>query len=125
MAKARYDIPIEPKAGGLGTVSVVVFGVLYIVVAFAALYQQFDADFPLAAAAAIASIVVPMTVGFFVSELVHQRAGALWFVLTAAVLTGALGAWALAENEDFENRMDLIAPEADIPGYEPEEEDTP
>ncbi len=125
MTKARYDVPIEPKAGGVGTISVVFFGVLYIVIAFDALYQFFDADFPLAAATAVGAIVVPMTVGFSVSELVHQRAGAFWFVLTAAILTGALGAWALAENEDFENHMDLIAPEATIPGYEPPEAETP
>jgi len=60
----------------------------------------------------VASIAIPTTVGFFVSELHHQRAGAFWFVLAAAVLAGSLGAWSIDEREDFENRMNLIAPDA-------------
>jgi len=114
MQAARHDIPVEPKAGKVGTISVVVFAVLYILVAFAALYMYFDADFGLAAATAIASIIVPITVGFFVTEIVHQRAGALCFVLTAAVLTGAISAWALGEAENFEDRREWIAPDVEL-----------
>lgn len=106
----RYDLVVEPKAGKFGAFAVFFFGVLYILVAFGALYMWFDADFALAAAVAIAAITVPMIVGFAITELVHQRAGALAFVLTAAALTGALGAWAIAENDDFQDRMDLISP---------------
>lgn len=108
----RYDIPVEPKAGAFGATAVVLFGALYIVIAFAALYMWLDADAQLAAALAVASIVIPMTPGFFVSELVHQRAGALCFVLVAAGLTGAIAAWAVAEQEDFQERQeayDLVA----------------
>ena len=110
--KLRYDLVVEPKAGAFGTVSVVFFGVLYIVAVFAVLFMQFDGDFALAAAWSIASIVIPMTVGFFVSEWIHQRAGALWFVLTAAILTGALGAWAIAGADEFNERMDVFEPAA-------------
>lgn len=119
--RARYDIPVEPKAGAVGAIAVFAFGVLWILMAFASAYMWTDADAQLAAAIGVAAIVLPMTVGFFMSELRHQRSGAFWFVLTAAVLTGALGAWAFDERDDFQNRMDLIAPDADIPGLDPSE----
>ncbi len=110
MEKERYDIVVEPKAGKVGVVAVFLFGVLSILVVFVAAYMWTDADSKLAGAIGVASIAIPTTVGFFVSELRHQRAGAFWFVLTAAILAGSLGAWSMDEREDFENRMDLIAP---------------
>jgi O-antigen/teichoic acid export membrane protein len=112
MEKERYDIVVEPKAGKVGVVAVFLFGVLSILVVFVAAYMWTDADSKLAVAIGVASIAIPTTVGFFVSELHHQRAGAFWFVLAAAVLAGGLGAWSIDEREDFENRMNLIAPNA-------------
>ena len=114
--KERYDIPVEPKAGAFGVCAVFVFGVVYILVAFAAAYVWTDADTKLAAAIGVAAIAVPVTVGFLVSELHHQRSGAFFFVLTAAICAGGLGAWAVAEQDNFQNRMNMIAPDADIPG---------
>jgi len=114
--KARYDVPVEPKAGTFGVFSVFVFGVVSIVAVFAAAYMWTDADTKLAAAIGVSSIIIPTTVGYFVSEMRHQRSGAFWFVVAAAVLAGSVSAWAVAEREDFENRMDLIAPDADVPG---------
>lgn len=114
--KVRYDVPIEPKAGGFGVAAVFVFGVVAILAMFVAAYIWTDADTKLAAAIGVASIIVPTTVGYFVSEVRHQRSGAFWFVVTAAAMAGALLAWSAAEREDFEYRMDLIAPDADIPG---------
>ena len=108
--KERYDIVVEPKAGKVGVVAVFLFGVLSIIVVFGAAYMWTDADYKLGAAIGVASIAIPTTVGFFVSEFRHQRAGALWFVLTAVVLAGGLGAWAIDERDDFDDRMDLIAP---------------
>lgn len=117
--KMRYDVPVEPKAGKLGVFSVFLFGVVAIVAAFVAAYMWTDADAKLAGAIGVASILIPTGVGYLVSEVRHQRSGALWFVVTAAILAGALFAWALDEREAFENRMDLIAPDADIPGATP------
>lgn len=112
MSKARYDIPVEPKAGKVGTLSVFLFGVLSILGVFIAAYMWTDADTKLAGAIGVGSIIIPTAIGYLFSEARHQRAGALWFVLTAAVLAGGMGAWALNEREAFEDRMDLIAPEA-------------
>ncbi|MFT5267437.1 MAG: hypothetical protein ACI88C_000862 [Acidimicrobiales bacterium] len=112
MIKERYDIPVEPKAGKVGTLAVFLFGVLSILAVFIAAYMWTDADTKLAGAVGVASIVIPSTIGYFFSEVRHQRSGALWFVLSAAVLAGAMGAWALNEREAFEDRRDLIAPEA-------------
>ena len=113
MTKERYDIPVEPKAGKVGVTAVFFFGVACIVAVFVAAYMWTDADTKLAGAIGIASIFVPTGVGYFFSEVRHQRAGALWFVLTAAVLVGGVSAWSVNEREDFEDRMDLIAPVID------------
>ena len=102
--------PVEPKAGKFGVAAVVVFGVLSIIVCFGAAYLWTDGDEQLAGAIGMASIIIPVTVGYFVSELRHQRAGAFWFVITAAVLAGSLAAWSYEERDDFELRRDLIAP---------------
>jgi len=110
VTKARYDIPVEPKAGKVGTISVVVFGVVAILAVFVAAYMWTVADTRLAAAIGVASIAIPVTVGYFVSEFVHQRAGALWFVVAAAMMIGGFGGWAYLENDAFQDRMDLIAP---------------
>ena len=112
VTKDRYDIPVEPKAGKVGVLSVFLFGVFSIVVVFAAAYMWTDADTKLAAAIGVASIIIPTTVGYFVSEVHHQRSGAFWFVITAAVLAGGMGAWAANEREAFEDRMDLLSPES-------------
>lgn len=112
MIKDRYDILVEPKAGKVGTLSVFFFGVLSILGVFVAAYMWTDSDTKLAGALGVASIIIPTTVGYFFSEVRHQRAGALWFVLTAAVLAGGMGAWAFNERDAFEARMDLIAPQA-------------
>lgn len=117
--KERFDIPVEPKAGKVGVLSVFVFGVISILAVFVAAYMWTDADTKLAGAIGVASILIPTAVGYSVSEVRHQRSGALWFVLTAAILAGSLSAWSVGEREDFENRMDLIAPDADIPGARP------
>ena len=117
MSKDRYDIPVEPKAGKVGTLAVFCFGVFSILMVFAAAYMWTDADTQLAGAIGMASIAIPMTVGYFVSEIRHQRAGAFWFVITAAVLAGAVGAWAFNEREAFEARMDLMNPDA-ASGYQ-------
>ncbi len=110
--KERYDVPVEPKAGKVGVLSVFVFGVLSIVAVFVAAYMWTDADTKLAGAIGVASIIIPTAVGYFASEFRHQRSGALWFVITASLLAGGLAAWAIDEREDFDNRMDLIAPGA-------------
>lgn len=112
VTKERYDIPVEPKAGKVGVLSVFLFGVLSILVVFAAAYMWTDADTKLAAAIGVASIIIPTTVGYFVSEVRHQRSGAFWFVITAAVLAGGMAAWAANEREAFEARMDLLSPES-------------
>ncbi len=117
--KERFDIPVEPKAGKVGVLSVFVFGVLSILAVFIAAYMWSDADTKLAGAIGVASILIPTGVGYGFSEIRHQRAGALSFVLTAALMAGSLSAWSYGEREDFENRMDLIAPDADIPGARP------
>lgn len=117
--KTRYDVPIEPKAGKVGMLSVFVFGVLCILAVFVAAYMWTDADTKLAAAIGVASIIIPTTFGFFITELRHQRSGAFWFVMTAAILAGSMAAWSIDEREDFENRMDLIVPQAEIPEAPP------
>ena len=48
--------------------------------------------------------------GFFVAELRHQRAGALAFVIAAAVVAGAAGASAWLEQDDYEARRDFFDP---------------
>ena len=111
--KERYDIPVEPKAGKVGVIAVFCFGVLSIVAVFVAAYMWTDADTKLAGAIGVASIFIPTVVGYSISELHHQRSGALWFVLTAAILAGGVSAWAVNEREAFEDRMDLIAPVTD------------
>ena len=111
--KDRYDLVDEPKAGKVGVAAVFVFGVLAILMVFVAAYMWTDADTKLAGAIGVASVLVPTGIGYFMSEVRHQRSGALWFVLTAAVMIGGLGAWAIGEREDFQNRMDLIAPETE------------
>jgi len=111
MEKARYDLVVEPKAGKVGVVSVFCFGVLSILAVFVAAYMWTDGDFQLAGAIGVASIAIPVTVGYFVSEVVHQRAGAFWFVIVAAMLAGGMGAWAFAENDAFQDRMDMLDPE--------------
>ena len=108
--KERYDIPVEPKAGKVGVLAVFLFGVFSILAVFVAAYMWTDADTKLAAAIGVASIFIPTVIGYSVSELRHQRAGALWFVLAAAVLAGSVSAWAVNEREAFEGRMDLIVP---------------
>lgn len=102
--------PVEPKAGRLGVSAIVFYGVAAILMCFVAAYMWSDGDERLAAAIGVASIMIPVTVGFFVAELWHQRAGALAFVIVAALMAGALGAWSWDERDDFENRRDLIAP---------------
>ena len=101
---------IEPKAGKLGVSAIMLYGVAAILISFVAAYFWTDGDERLAAAIGVASIAIPVTAGFFVSELWNQRAGALAFVVTAAVLAGTLSAWAYDERGDYENRRDLIAP---------------
>ncbi len=108
--KERYDLVDEPKAGKVGVIAVFMFGVLSILMVFVAAYMWTDADTKLAGAIGVASILIPTGIGYFISEARHQRAGALWFVLTAAVIIGGLGAWSIGEREDFRDRMDLIAP---------------
>ena len=110
VTKERYDIPVEPKAGKVGVFAVFVFGVLWIVAVFVAAYMWTDADTKLAGAIGVASILIPTIIGYSVSELRHQRSGALWFVLTAAILVGSLSAWAMNEQDAFADRMNLIAP---------------
>mgnify|MGYP000019659555 FL=1 len=110
MNKGRYDIPIEPKAGKVGVLCVVLFGVLSNLMVFVAEYMWIDADTKLAGAIGMSSIMIPVAVGTFFSMVRHQRSGAIWFVLTAALLAGGMGAWAFNESEAFEARMNLIAP---------------
>ena len=112
VTKERYDIPVEPKAGKVGVMSVFLFGVLSILVVFVAAYMWTDADTKLAGAIGVASLMIPTTVGYFVSEVHHQRSGAFWFVITAAVLAGSMGAWSWNEREAFEERRDLLSPES-------------
>lgn len=114
--KMRFDVPVEPKAGKVGVFSVFLFGVISILAVFSAAYMWTDADIKLAGAIGVASIIIPTAVGYLVSEMRHQRSGAFWFVVTAAVLGGSLFALAFDEREDFRNRMDLIAPDATVPG---------
>lgn len=102
--------PPGPKAGKFGVGCVFVFGVLSILVCFAAAYIWSSGDDKLAGAIGIASIAIPVTVGFFVAEVRHQRSGAFWFVITAATMAGALASWVYLEREDFQLRQDLIAP---------------
>jgi len=106
--KERYDIPVEPKAGAVGTIAVFVFGVLWILVAFAAAYLWTDADSRLAGAIGVAAIALPVTVGFFMTEVRHQRSGARWFVISAALLIGATAAWTVAEEDDFQKRRAIL-----------------
>ena len=112
VTKERYDIPVEPKAGKVGVLSVFLFGVLSVLVVFVAAYMWTDADTKLAGALGVASLLIPTTVGYSVSEIFHQRAGAFWFVITAAMLAGGMGAWAVNEQPDFDDRMDLLSPDS-------------
>lgn len=125
--KIPYDIPVEPKAGAFGTAAVVAFGVVSILVVYAAAYMWTDTDTKLAAAIAVASILIPTSVGYFATEAIHQRAGAWSFVLAAAVLSGAVGAWAVQERDDFDARQRIFRPvevEDDAADGEPATDDT-
>lgn len=105
-----YAPPPEPKAGAFGVFSIVFYGLLGVIAVFLAALFWLD-DGTLAAAIAVGSLVVPVTVGFFIAELRHQRAGTLAFVLTAAIVAGAAGAYAFAERDDWVNERNFIAPE--------------
>lgn len=104
-----YTPPPEPKAGKIGIFSIVFYGLLGVVAVFLAALFWLD-DGTLAAAVAVGSLVVPVTVGFFVAELTHQRAGTLAFVLTAALVAGAAGSYALAERDDWVNERNFVVP---------------
>ena len=110
MSKNRYDLVVEPKAGKVGVLAVFFFGVFSILVVFMAAYMWTDADIKLAGAIGVASILIPTSIGYLISEVRHQRAGAFWFLMVAAIMAGSLGAWAIGEREAFQDRMDLIAP---------------
>lgn len=114
--RERYDIPVEPKAGKVGVAAVFVFGVLTIVAVWTAAYLWTNGDSKLAAAIGIASVMIPTIAGYMVSEARHQRSGAIWFVVVAAIMVGSFSAWSLGERDDYDNRVHLIAPDADIPG---------
>ena len=102
--------PPGPKAGKFGVGCVFAFGVLSILCCFVAAYMWTNGDERLAGAIGVASIAIPVTIGFFVAEARHQRSGAFWFVVAAATMSGALAGWAYLERDDFELRQDLIAP---------------
>ncbi len=101
----------EPKAGSFGVFSVVFYGLVCVIAVFVAAYFWLDGDGQLAAALGIGSLAIPVTAGFFVSELRNQRAGALAFVVTAAVVAGAAAASAYYERDDYLERRDFIDPD--------------
>ena len=103
----------EPKAGSFGVFAVVFYGLVCVVAVFVAAYFWLDGDGQLAAALAVGSLAIPVTAGFFTSELRHQRAGALAFVVTAAVVAGAAAASAYYERDDYLERRELIDPDRD------------
>lgn len=105
----------EPKAGSFGVFAVVFYGLLCVIAVFIAAYFWLDGDGQLAAALGIASLAIPVTTGFFVAELRHQRAGALAFVVTAAVVAGAAAASAWYERDDYFDRRDFLAPGVEQP----------
>lgn len=105
------EAPRSPVAGKLGGFTCLVFGIATIVVTFFAVWFYSDADRGLSAAAGAMSIAVPTVVGFAVAELRHQRAGAIAFVVAAGLYCGAVGAFAYAERDDYEDRRDQF----DIP----------
>lgn len=100
----------EPKAGSFGLFAVVFYGLICVVAVFIAAYFWLDGDAGLAAALGVASLAIPVSFGFFVAELRHQRAGALAFVIAAAVVAGAAGASAWLEQDDYEARRDFFDP---------------
>lgn len=101
----------EPKAGSFGVFAVAFYGLVCVVAVFVAAYFWLDGDAQLAAALGMGSLAIPVTAGFFVSELRHQRAGALAFVVTAAVVAGAAAASAYYERDDYLERRELIDPD--------------
>ncbi len=101
----------EPKAGSFGVFAVAFYGLICVIAVFVAAFFWLDGDGQLAAALGIGSLAIPVTAGFFVSELRHQRAGALAFVVVAAVVAGTAAAAAWYERDDYLDRRDLIAPD--------------
>lgn len=91
----------DARAGKLGAAAVVFYGVLCVIAVFVAAFFWMNGDGRLAAVLGIGSLVVPVTAGFFVAEFVHQRAGALAFVLTAALVVGVAGASAYSDSEEY------------------------
>jgi hypothetical protein len=104
---------VGPRAGKLGVSAIVVYGLVTVVVVFIAAYFWSDGDEALSGIIGIASIGIPVGIGFFFAEAKSQRAGAIAFVLTAAILSGAVGAYAYMERDDYEMRRDQLRPQND------------
>lgn len=102
----------ERRAGVFGYITVAVFGVATILVAFAAAWYWSDGDRGLSAAIGVASICVPIAIGFLAAEWKHQRAGAIAFVVAAGLFSGAVGAYAAQERDAFNERK-LVVPDID------------
>lgn len=113
------EVSDEPRAGALGVITCIIFGALTVLTAFVAAWFWSDGDRALSAAISVSSISVPIIAGFLFTEWKHQRAGAIAFVIAAGLFSGAVGAYASQERDDYEARRDfgkLVVPIEDSSG---------
>jgi hypothetical protein len=101
---------VGPRAGKLGVAAIILYGIFVLVATFVATYFWSDSDETLSAIVAVASIGAPVIIGFLFAETKSQRAGAIAFVVAAALLSGGAGAYAYQERDAYEERRDNRLP---------------